>query len=357
MKNIKKIFQKIIDSTNVKTIIHLSHNDLDGYGCQYITYKLLNEKVIYSNCNYDTIESKLNELFKQLTINNKNEKYLILTDLGVTTEVSTKVFNFCKSNKVNFVIIDHHKTTESSKLVIPNNLYLNIDFCATKLIFQCLKSFNIEKSNDLNEFVEIVNNYDLWCEQESNFNLGKIISDLMFNENIFKDTSLDNKYKFYLLEQFINEIKTTHECYFIEKQIFDWKENFLNIVDSSEFIKNKNIFQKEKFIRILYEISYKNSKMNFIYIGKQKGIYLHNVDSTNFQFISKWILEDNKNIKFVINIKNSGRLAIRSQNDCDCSLICEKYFNGGGHKYAAGGEMDKKMIFKLQEYITNFNYP
>jgi phosphoesterase RecJ-like protein len=51
------------------------------------------------------------------------------------------------------------------------------------------------------------------------------------------------------------------------------------------------------------------------------------------------------------------KLSVRSTGDFPANEICKKYFNGGGHRNAAGGASDKSLeetvqIFKslLKEY-------
>ncbi|MEJ6981870.1 DHH family phosphoesterase [Pedobacter sp. P351] len=52
----------------------------------------------------------------------------------------------------------------------------------------------------------------------------------------------------------------------------------------------------------------------------------------------------------VIERKDKVKLSLRSTGDFPANEICKKYFNGGGHKNAAGGFSDKP----LQDVITQF---
>lgn len=52
----------------------------------------------------------------------------------------------------------------------------------------------------------------------------------------------------------------------------------------------------------------------------------------------------------IIERKDKVKLSLRSTGDFPANEICKKYFNGGGHKNAAGGFSDKS----LQDVITQF---
>jgi len=63
----------------------------------------------------------------------------------------------------------------------------------------------------------------------------------------------------------------------------------------------------------------------------------------------------------VLEKRNKGvKISLRSKNDIDVGYLAKEYFNGGGHKNAAGGflEMDinsaKNFVLeKLKEYLNN----
>ena len=52
----------------------------------------------------------------------------------------------------------------------------------------------------------------------------------------------------------------------------------------------------------------------------------------------------------IIERKDKVKLSLRSTGDFPANEICKKYFNGGGHKNAAGGFSDKS----LEDVITQF---
>ena len=62
-----------------------------------------------------------------------------------------------------------------------------------------------------------------------------------------------------------------------------------------------------------------------------------------------------KNINFsalFIEFKDGIKMSFRSQGDFDVNLFAKKYFNGGGHKNAAGGVFKFKNMEKAIEYFS-----
>ena len=50
------------------------------------------------------------------------------------------------------------------------------------------------------------------------------------------------------------------------------------------------------------------------------------------------------------------KVSSRSKGDIPVNLICERYFNGGGHKNAAGGEFYGSMdecVKRFEEFLYN----
>ena len=52
---------------------------------------------------------------------------------------------------------------------------------------------------------------------------------------------------------------------------------------------------------------------------------------------------------FIIERKDSVKLSLRSTGDFPANEICKKYFQGGGHRNAAGGKSDKSLLETVAE--------
>lgn len=53
---------------------------------------------------------------------------------------------------------------------------------------------------------------------------------------------------------------------------------------------------------------------------------------------------------FIIERTDKVKLSLRSTGDFPANEICKKYFNGGGHRNAAGGFSDKNLVDTVQEF-------
>ena len=91
-------------------IYHLSHIDLDGYGCQYLSKNCF-ENIECYNANYGPeIKARLEEAIsairrqKFLNSNDKKEHIILITDLNLTADESKKINHFIKKLNLNELI-------------------------------------------------------------------------------------------------------------------------------------------------------------------------------------------------------------------------------------------------------------
>ena len=73
-------------------VYHLSHIDLDGYGCQYLSHEAFDEINCY-NANYGPeVMARLEEIFKDITkdrldfAKSDDKELVLITDLNLTTK-------------------------------------------------------------------------------------------------------------------------------------------------------------------------------------------------------------------------------------------------------------------------------
>ena len=115
-------------------IYHLSHTDLDGYGCQYVAKKYF-QNINFYNSNYG---KEINERFSQILSDmqrNKSEKNIILiTDLNLTLgqceEFEKAVLE--ASVEARLLLLDHHKSGQECYDEYPW-YYMDDSRCATKI--------------------------------------------------------------------------------------------------------------------------------------------------------------------------------------------------------------------------------
>ncbi len=73
-------------------VFHLSHIDLDGYGCQFVSRHFF-EQITYYNANYGKeVSARLKEIINALNKQNPQKALILVTDLNLTLGEA----DFCK---------------------------------------------------------------------------------------------------------------------------------------------------------------------------------------------------------------------------------------------------------------------
>lgn len=159
-----------------------THNDLDGVGCGIVAKLAFGDKVDVRYNSVMGLDTQIERLFDQ---EKKLEDYhLFITDLSINEENTKRVEGFYKNGgKVNF--IDHHKTALNFNDYSWGKVQVEYEdgrlTSATSLLYEHLLDHQwIQPSKAIDEFVELVRQYDTW-EWERNDNVkAKQLNDLLF---------------------------------------------------------------------------------------------------------------------------------------------------------------------------------
>jgi hypothetical protein len=113
----------------MRKILHVTHTDLDGVGCAYVTSLVaekVNADITYRFCNYGKeIEAFANELDDLLPLYDQ----IWLSD--ITPNNKEQLAYFVEKTKTDeLVIFDHHPTA----LITEKNIYIDYKACATKIM-------------------------------------------------------------------------------------------------------------------------------------------------------------------------------------------------------------------------------
>lgn len=206
-------------------VLLFTHNDLDGIGNAILA------KLCYKKDDLDCIiciGSDVNSKLKECLNSNILEKYdkIYITDLGPNLEIMNLIDSL-PYIKNKLTIFDHH----ISRLEIGYN---NFDFCniivkneqglccGTSLFFEYLVKNNILIPNNcINEFVELVRQYDTWEWRN------------IYNNN--KASDLNCLHNIYGTDTFINiitkKLKTDDTLEFtdVDMQLLQIEKNRINI--------------------------------------------------------------------------------------------------------------------------------
>jgi len=175
-------------------LLSLSHTDLDGIGSQIVLRELLGIST-KMNTSYGKIDEYLDNVNDYCYHN--NPKYVFITDLSFNDKLFDKLKNIADNFlHITFVFIDHHPFGDTTKWK-SNNLKIIITSkaSATKLVFKYLmankKEYNINnldytRINEMEDFVEMVNAYDIWLEKENPtlFKKGFFLNELFWEYGI-----------------------------------------------------------------------------------------------------------------------------------------------------------------------------
>ncbi|NLK66259.1 MAG: 3'-to-5' oligoribonuclease B [Campylobacteraceae bacterium] len=308
-------------------VYHLSHTDLDGYGCQVVT-KHYFKNVEFFNSNYGReIEAKFDEIIS--LIDSRDEKSLVLvTDLNLTLGQCEKFETALNERDSKILLLDHHQTG----LECAKNFgwyLLDNSRCATKITYDFFsKAYGSDEK--LSKFVDVVNAVDIWIKEDANFEMGKVCMGIVsgakeINKIMFDETS--REYIFHLLkeaESYFYEdgghIKLDDTLHQLKKGYFlDGNDDTLsNLV--SNFVVKKLSDEREKF-----EINYLD----------KKGVLTYNIGNTSV--IGNDFLVANPDIDFFIDATSRKTMSFRANGKVDVSQMAKHLIGGGGHVNASGG--------------------
>lgn len=387
-------------------LYHLSHTDLDGYGCQMVVkffqdnYRLYHS-VRYYNADYgNDLSNKLREIVNDMVVENTT---LLITDLNLSMEDADWLEECRTKMGFNLVLLDHHlsgadvaeKYSTWYKLSLSGNsaTYLTYDFCK----HSCQEWGEVEtipsptNTKDIKFLVDIINAYDTWKDDRYSFYIGKIL------------TAYHNMLKHFLPYKLVPD---TYRAVFIEyllrlsselpKELNDNHDLTINDdldYGSSSYIERDiEVFDYVAYTGIYGAISDYYEKLNGD-VGGSMPVMVEDIvaDEIAEHFLldelrEYSIVDDqghilgfyltpvhissgvmNKVLKktyldgiVVANNINNPTCSIRSLGDFDVSSIAKK-LGGGGHLNAAGFKVNltlasglpKSNIIQLKLHVEN----
>ncbi len=309
---------------------HLSHTDLDGYGCQMVTNRYF-DNIKFYNSNYGKeINERFEEIFNNIT-NDKYEKNIILiTDLNLTMEQAKNFDSRVKIANGNTMILllDHHKSGQDCANAF-EWYFLDDTRCATKISYDFFSSI-FEKDDKLSKFVDVVNAVDIWLDDKKEFELGKVclgvvsgakeINRIMFpkENSIYMFNLLSKVQPYFQLEN--AHIVLDENIHKIKKEIFRQKndDTLSNLISKQNI---KMLTQNKDKMQIKYE--------------KYKGILTYNIG--NVSVIGNDFLKTNPDFDFFMDISSRKTISLRANGKVNVSKMAAHLANGGGHPNASGG--------------------
>lgn len=336
-------------------LFHISHTDLDGFSCQFLTNKVFNNSKFY-NANYGLeVKQALSQALNDIEKFKDSKILFIISDLNLNPQESLELDIKIKDLKdsgfdIKLQLLDHHITGKKSSEKY-DWYYLDDKRCATKIVFDYLiKEFNAP-INEYETLVDTINAVDIWLENEKeNFEFGKVLMSSIIKAreiNSILFNHLDREYKFYLLERAKEYLNLDNRHIVLDNDIHKLKKEFLQDGedDTLDNLSAKYLVKSLDCIKDDLTVVYK----------EHKGLMTYCLGSISIPANS--FLRANSDYDFFIDVNKKGNASFRADGKLDVSQLASKLGNGGGHINASGCKFDDFVdsldIQDIKKYIQN----
>ena len=314
-------------------LYHLSHIDLDGYGCQYITNEYFKDINFY-NSNYgNEITQKLEQIMSDIKKDDEKEAKLLITDLNLSMEQANLLQKLVENEKekrdIKLTLLDHHKTGRECAQKF-EWYYLDEKRCATKITYDYF-SKKFEKNDRLSKFADVTNAIDIWLSDDKYFELGKVCLKLVSDAKEVNRVMFPRENNEYIFSM----IKNSQEYYdkaganiALDNALHKIKKKFFKGFSKDDTLDNL----VSKYVVDL--LTKKKEQMSINYKGA-KGILTYSI--SNVSVIGNDFLVNNPDFDFFMNINARRNISLRGNGKVDVSIIASELGEGGGHANASGG--------------------
>jgi len=327
-------------------IYHLSHIDLDGYGCQYLTTQCF-EKIDCYNANYGSeVTARLAEMVKKIEQDkflngDKIEALILITDLNLTTKEGNWIEKEAVRIGAKIQLLDHHAT--GAKAADRFAWYkLDTSRCATLITYDWLQQhYDFDKENRLAKIVKAINAIDIWVSDDTYFEYGKVMLGMIsgareINRILFP--AQDRAFKLSLIDAAKNIIEEENAPIVLDDALHQIKKRF--------FIQEENNTKDNLVAFYVTDLLTTDKQRLTIHYKGYKGILGYNVGNTSI--IGNTCMLNNPDYDFYMDVNFRGNFSLRSNNKLDVSQMAAHIGNGGGHPNASGG--------KIEGYKDSFVY-
>jgi len=341
----------------MQNVYHLSHIDLDGYGCQYLTVKNFDHIECY-NANYGPeVKARLGEIVKKIEQDkflhgDKNEFLILITDLNLTTKEANWIEKEAIRVGAKLQLLDHHATgVQASERFAWYKL--DTTKSATLITYNWLREHHdFDKEGSLSGIVKTINAIDIWLSDDDYFEFGKVCLGMIagakeINRILFPNE--DRSLKLTLIEEASAFVSKDDGNILLDDALHSIKKRF--------FISGKNDTKDNLVASYISKLlTMDRARLTINYRG-YRGILGYNVGSSSL--IGNRFLLDNPDYDFYMDVNYRGNFSLRSNDKLDVSKMAMEIGNGGGHPNASGGKIENfkdSFVYStlkgfIQEYI------
>ncbi|MDQ1325181.1 MAG: uncharacterized protein QG564_305 [Campylobacterota bacterium] len=319
-------------------IYHLSHIDLDGYACQYLTAQCFQNTACY-NANYGPeVTARLEEIVHKIEqdkfVHGENTEALILiTDLNLNTKEANWIEKEALRIGAKLQLLDHHATGINAAERFAWYI-LDTSRSATRITYDWLKKhYDFDLDHTLLHIVQAVNAVDIWLNQDTLFEYGKVMLGMIsgakeINRILFPDQ--DRALKLSLIEAAKQRVDDIDAPIKLDDALHQIKKSF--------FMQEINNTKDNLVAFYVTDLLSIDKARLTIHYKEYKGILGYNIGNTSI--IGNTFLVNNPDYDFYMDINFRGHFSLRSNNKMDVSKMAEHIGGGGGHPNASGGKID-----------------
>ena len=340
----------------MQRVYHLSHIDLDGYGCQYLTTQCFDTIECY-NANYGPeVKARLEEIVKRIEQDlflhgETNEALILITDLNLTTKEGNWIEKEAIRIGAKLQLLDHHGTGAQAA---ERFAWYTLDTtrCATLITYDWLqKQYDFDSSNNDAQIVKAINAIDIWVSDDEYFEFGKVCLGMIsgareINRILFP--AEDRALKLSLIEKARMLVTEKEGNILLDDALHPAKKAF--------FIAEKNDTKDNLVATYVTKLLTTDKVRLTVDYRGYKGLLGYNVGSSSL--IGNAFLLANPDYDFYMDINFRGHFSLRSNDKMDVSKMAAEIGNGGGHPNASGGKVenykDSFVYGKVKAFVQNY---
>ncbi|MRJ02137.1 MAG: phosphoesterase [Epsilonproteobacteria bacterium] len=326
---------------------HLSHTDLDGYTCQFLTRTLYPEGY-FVNANYgEEVLVRIDEILREIERDPQREGFFLITDLNLTREEASyldrRVRELNREGSLKLQLLDHHLS--GLDMAMEYSWYhLDLTKSATMITYEYFLSPEIEGFERL---VKAVNAVDIWLREDPLFEFGKVLMRAIdeakeINRITFPQGNI--AYRHHMLKEALPYLDMEMGHIPFDDTIWQAKKRF--------FIKERNDTLDNLVTEYILELLTLKREQMTIHYRESKGILTYGIQ--NSSIIGNAFLRANPDFHFFMNVTSRGTFSLRADNQLDVAAMADQIAGGGGHPNASGGRIKEFQEFFTYEELKSF---
>ena len=324
---------------------HLSHTDLDGYTCQFITKQLYPEGY-FVNANYgEEVKVRIDEIIQRIRESEANECFFLITDLNLSEEEAAYLDKEIKElpKDVKLQLLDHHASGLETSLGY-GWYHLDVTKSASLITYEYFKNDSIAH---MEKFIQAVNAVDIWLQDSELFEFGKVLMRLVDEAkeiNRYTFNAQNIAYKHYMLQQALPYVDQASGHIALDDDICKIKKSYF-------LQENPDTLDNLLTAHILKLLQIHKDSMTISFQG-HKGILTFGIQ--NSSIVGNAFLKANPDYHFFMNVSPRGTFSLRADNKMDVSKMAETIAGGGGHPNASGGKIKEFKEFFIYKELKSF---